>query len=338
MNIQALKEAAGQALIVGFQGTQAPPETLRAALSAGEVGGVILFSRNIEPEDTDYETLRGLLSAIQSAAPVDGPAPFISVDQEGGRVRRLRRVVTEVPPAGELAAQMTADQIASLSEALATDLADLGFNLNFAPVLDVFTNPANTVIGDRAFGSDPARVVKLAGAWAVGHTIAGVVPCGKHFPGHGDTVADSHFELPTVRHDLASLRQRELLPFRRAARAGVPMLMTAHLHVPAIDAEHPMTLSRAALTDLLRDELGFKGVVITDDLEMKAVSERYSIEEMVTLGLEAGVDIFLICHTEELWQRAHAQLVKLAERAPVLRDRLMASADRVRELKHSYRL
>jgi beta-N-acetylhexosaminidase len=176
----------------------------------------------------------------------------------------------------------------------------------------------------------------MAGAFAVGHYISGVVPCGKHFPGHGDTFADSHLELPTVTKSLARIRSVELLPFKMAIKAGLPMLMTAHLLIPEIDPDHPITLSRHGLTTLLRDELKFEGVIVSDDLEMKAVADRYSIEEAVELGLEAGVDMFLICHQEHKWQRAFEHIVRLAERKGDFRARLFDAARRVVDLKSRY--
>ncbi len=336
MNTQELARAAGDALMVGFEGKEAPPQTLDKALRAGHVGGVILFSRNIDQSDDGLETLAMLNARLSAARPEGGHGPLIAVDQEGGRVRRLKHGVVPVGPMMELAEAGDPDKIASVSESLALDLAALGFNLNFAPVLDVFTNPENTVIGDRAFGTDPRQVARLAGAWTVGHYIAGVIPCGKHFPGHGDTVADSHFELPVVNHDMKRLKEIELLPFRRAIKSRIPMLMTAHILAPAIDPDHPVTLSEAGIEALLRKQMHYNGVVITDDLEMKAVSERYSVEEMIELGLKAGVDIFLICHTEDKWLRAHEHMVRLAEGSPELRQRLLQASTRVQALKAQY--
>jgi len=228
------------------------------------------------------------------------------------------------------------DLAARVGEVIASELAALGFNLNFAPVLDIWTNPDNQVIGDRAFGTTPEQVSAMAGALTVGHYTAGVCPCGKHFPGHGDTLADSHYELPVLAHDPQELRQRELLPFRRAIAAGIPMIMTAHILIPALDTVHPITLSQAGVRRMLRQEMGYKGVVISDDLEMKAIADRYEIEEVVALGLAAGIDIFLICHTEALWKRAHAALVDLGQTQPWAAQAIKEAAQRVRQLKTNY--
>lgn len=246
---------------------------------------------------------------------------------------RVREGVTPIPPMAQVGATGSRDLCARVGEVVAAELAALGFNLNFAPVLDVFTNPLNTVIGDRAFAQNPTDVAELAGAFCVGHYTSGVIPCGKHFPGHGDTEADSHFDLPVLLHGAERLEQIELLPFARAVQAKIPMLMTAHILVPALDTLHPATLSPAAIDRLLRGEMGYEGVVITDDLEMKAVADRYTLEEMIDLGVEAGVDIFLICHKEDLWQRAYVRLVQLGEGSPQARERILAAARRVTSLK-----
>ncbi|MEO1271045.1 MAG: beta-N-acetylhexosaminidase [Myxococcota bacterium] len=333
---EALHEAAGQMLLVGFHGTQAPPDTIRAALTTGTIGGVILFRRNIEPGVEGLWTLARLNAQLGACRPDNGPPPFIAVDQEGGRVMRVRDGVTPLPPMGKVGATGDRALVAQVGEVIAAEIGALGFNLNFAPVLDLFTNPDNTVIGDRALGRDPAVVAELAGALTVGHYMAGVVPCGKHFPGHGDTVADSHHELPVVLHGPERLEAVELIPFARAVASGIPMIMTAHILVPALDALHPMTLSQVGLQRLLRSEMGFDGVVITDDLEMKAVADRYSIEEMVELGLGAGVDIFLICHTEALWKRAYAHIIALGREHEAMRERILRSAERVRQVKERY--
>jgi beta-N-acetylhexosaminidase len=324
---------AGQTLLAGFQGVEAPPEPLAQALRAGHLSGVILFGRNLSKDDDRLWTLARLNQALDACRPDGGPPLFIGVDQEGGRVQRVREPATRVPPMALVGARNDRELAARVGEVIASELAALGFNLNFAPVLDVLTNPANAVIGDRAFGSDVATVAEMAGALTVGHYVAGVVPCGKHFPGHGDTFADSHDELPIVMHEPAALEERELLPFARAIQAGLPMIMTAHLLIPAIDALHPITLSPKGVRALLRDELEFGGVVVSDDLEMRAVADRYTIEEMVELGVRAGVDLFLVCHTQEKWQRAFAHLTALAAQDPAFRLLLGQAADRVRALK-----
>ncbi|MFP4601089.1 MAG: beta-N-acetylhexosaminidase [Persicimonas sp.] len=332
LTVQDIHEAAGQLLVVGFEGaTEEPPEAIAQALGDGTIGGVILFRRNVDT----VEQVCALNERVHSLAADAPEAPFVAVDQEGGRVVRLKEPLTPIPPMRAVGDSRDQRLISEVSEVIATEVGALGFNLNFAPVLDVDTNPLNPIIGDRAFGSTPESVSSAAGAFLLGHHTAGVLPCGKHFPGHGDTLLDSHLELPTLKHDMSRLDRVELEPFRRAISADIPMLMTAHMLLPALDAEHPTTLSKAVIDDLLREQMGYDGVVITDDLEMQAVAERYEIEEMVELGLRAGVDIFLICHTEEKWQRAHEKLVEMAESSDEDLERLLRAAGRVRRLKRT---
>ena len=327
-----IRDAIGQLLVVGFQGaSDEPPEAVAEALSAGRIGGVILFRRNVD----SVEQVCALNERVHQLAADAPEAPFVAVDQEGGRVVRLKDPLTPIPPMRAVGDSPDQHLIADVSEVIATEVGALGFNLNFAPVLDVDTNPLNPIIGDRAFGNTPERVIRAAGAFLLGHHTAGVIPCGKHFPGHGDTLLDSHKDLPTLKHDMERMHRVELEPFRRAIGAGIPMLMTAHMLLPALDAEHPATLSQAVIDGLLRKEMGYDGVVITDDLEMSAVSERYDIDEMVTLGLRAGIDIFLICHTEDKWQQAYETLYELATSNDEDREQVLRAAGRVRRLKRT---
>lgn len=326
-----LEQLAGQLLIVGFpDATTQAPDFIRDALSQSLISGCILFRRNIEDVDQVLSLTRSIHEATRDAI-----LPFVSLDQEGGRVVRLREPLTPMPPMRLVGEYASRELTSHLSEAVATEIGALGFNLNFAPVLDVDTNPKNPVIGDRSFSSDPERVVKYAGAWMVGHTIAGVIPCGKHFPGHGDTHQDSHLALPTITHSRERLQRIELLPFRRMIRAHIPMLMTAHIVVSSIDPIYPATLSRDVIQGLLRDQMDYQGVVVSDCLEMKAVADHFEIEQMVELGVRAGVDLFLICHTQEKWERARGHLVEVASKDEDFRARLEQSAARVLKLKRT---
>lgn len=325
-----LAEDIGQLLVVGFgDATEKAPDSIRQALGSGEIGGVILFRRNVGTIDQ----LLSLTTDIHDAAKDAPITPFVAVDQEGGRVVRVGEPLTPLPPMRNLGKAANLRDVATVSEMLASEIGALGFNLNFAPVLDVDTNPDNPVIGDRAFSDDPERVARCGAGVLVGHHTAGVVPCGKHFPGHGDTIVDSHLDLPKLMHDEERLERIEFYPFERAIAAGIPMIMTAHIQLPVLDAFHPATFSPAILDGLLRKRLQFDGVIITDCLEMKAVADRYEIEEMVDLGVEAGVDIFLICHTEDKWRRAFKHLYDRATSDDKFRTRIEASAARVRKLK-----
>jgi beta-N-acetylhexosaminidase len=204
-----------------------------------------------------------------------------------------------------------------LAEAQARELRALGFTMSFAPVLDVHTRDENPVIGDRAFGTTPDRVVKIAGAWADGLARGGVLSCGKHFPGHGDTTVDSHHALPHVDRAADDLRRIEVAPFRALAKR-LPALMTAHVVYPALD-DRPATLSHAICTELLREELGFEGVLFSDDLEMKAIA--LSAAEASILAIAAGCDTLLVCSRADLAEEAHGALVREAEKSPAFRSR-----------------
>ncbi len=279
-------------LMVGFQGTTVPG-SLKQLLEDPLVTGVIWFARNIESTAQVAQvnaTLRGLR-----------PDLLIAVDQEGGPVRRLREGVTAVPP---MRSVNTEDEARRWGEILGAELHALGFNMNMAPVLDVDSNPDNPVIGQRSFDRDPAVVAQLGIALHEGLVAHGVASCGKHFPGHGDTDVDSHLDLPRLDHGLARLRAVELVPFRKAVAAGIPAIMSAHILLPQLDPDRPATLSSAALRGLLRDEVGFEGVVFTDDLEMNAIADHWTVEALVPACVTAGIDVLLICHALDKQQRA----------------------------------
>lgn len=323
-----LLQDVGQLILAGFDGT-ALPASVEQSLKEETLGGVILFRRNLE----DIEQIAALTQSVYDAAPT---LPFVAIDQEGGPVQRIKAPLTTWPPMQEIAASEDANFVAQVGEALNDEIAWLGFNLNFAPVVDIHTNDANPVIGNRAFGTHPKAVSRYAGAFLGGMAIAGVMPCAKHFPGHGDTHTDSHLELPVLHSDLQALTQRELAPFQAMIQAKIPMIMTAHILFPSLDPDHPATLSSPILNDLLRIRLGFDGIVITDDLNMKALADHYRIEEMVERGLEAGVDIFLMCEHEERRVALTEALIAYGERGSLHRQRIGLAAQRVRNGKKAW--
>lgn len=313
----------GQLLFAGFEGTSLPAE-LVALLAHGRVGGVVLFSRNVESP----EQLRALVDQILEVSPEDLP-PLVAIDQEGGRVQRLRDPWTEWPPMRRLGERDEPEDTRAFARALARELADLRIHADFAPVVDVDTNPANPVIGDRSFGRDAARVVRHAVPVIEGLQAEGVAACAKHFPGHGDTDVDSHLGLPRLAHDLDRLREVELAPFAAAVEVGVASIMTAHVVFTALDPRRPATLSPDVMA-LLREELRYDGVVFSDDLEMKAVADHYRPEQRVQGALEAGVDALLVCREADLRQ----EVLQRLERSP---DRLVERAlARVVALKQRY--
>jgi beta-N-acetylhexosaminidase len=322
---------AGQLLIIGFEGTEAPEPLLRR-IAERDLGGVILFARNLGT----IAEIAALTRRLHAATPPGDPPIIVSIDQEGGRVQRVRAPFTVWPPMAALGACEDERLSEEVGQALGAEIAALGFNVDYAPVLDVHTNPANPVIGDRAFGTEVAAATAQALAFWRGLERGGVRGCGKHFPGHGDTATDSHLELPHVDHDEARLRAIELAPFAAAARAGVPMIMTAHVVYRAVDAR-PATMSARWLTSILRQELGYDGVIVSDDLDMKAVAERFPVEETVLAGLSAGVDCFLACRDPQNQARAAAVLERAAANDATVRDRLHESAERMWAFRHSLR-
>jgi len=287
-----LREKIGQLFMLGFHGTE-PSKELRDLFTTYHPGGVILFSRNLEHP----EQAARLTNALQKLSPTR--PLLVSIDQEGGRVARLPQGFTVFPGQGALGRAGTTELAYAFAEVTAKELRAIGVNMDMAPVLDVHSNPTNPVIGDRSFGADPLLVETLGLAVIAGLQDNGVLACGKHFPGHGDTAADSHHELPTVSHDLDRLRRIELRPFAHCVANGLAAVMTAHVRYPALDAHVPATLSATILTTLLRAQLHFTGLVVTDDLEMRAIRDHYGIEDAVIRAVRAGADILLICKDHE---------------------------------------
>ena len=318
-------------LWVGFDG-KSLPASLSRWLAGGQIGGVVLFSRNIERP----AQVRDLCRGIKSAAGRGNPLPLIAVDQEGGRVARFKEPpFTWFPPARACSHFCCRNEAVAeaVGAAVAAELRSVGIDVNFAPVLDVVSNPENPVIGDRAFSDDPAVAAALGIAFAKGSLSRGILPVGKHFPGHGDTSADSHKELPVARAGREALLRRELLPFRRAARAGIPALMTAHVMYPALDRAVPATLSRKILHGLLRERMRYRGAVISDALEMKAIADRYVIGEAAVLAVAAGCDVVLVCRGEKEQAETIDRLDREATDRPAFRRAVAAAAVRSGRLR-----
>ncbi|MBK8171780.1 MAG: beta-N-acetylhexosaminidase [Sandaracinaceae bacterium] len=322
MSELSIPQAAGQVIIAGFDGTKEAPHALSHRAKRGELGGYVLFKRNLGTMQEVAELNANLITASMPEMPL-----CISLDQEGGRVARLQAPVVKLPPMQKMGALGDAKLTRRAAFILGTQLRALGFNMDYAPVLDINTNPANPVIGDRAFGSDPETVTTHALAFANGLRESMVLACGKHFPGHGDTELDSHLALPKLGHDRARLDRVELAPFR-AAVAHLPSIMTAHVIFESLDPGVPATLSHRVITGLLRGELGYKGVIISDDLEMKAVADHYQTGDSACRAIEAGCDALLICSKPELVVQAQDALIARASKDTAFASRLHDAAQR----------
>jgi beta-N-acetylhexosaminidase len=311
--------------MIGFEG-EMPSEKTLAFIRQHQIGGVILFSRNIQ---SPAQCVR-LTDTLRKCA----PDLLIAIDQEGGRVLRLGPPFTPFPAARQIGACDDPAISYQCAAAMAAEMAAVGINMDFSPVLDVDSNPQNPVIGDRAFGTTPEAVSRHARAMIAGLQDQGIIACGKHFPGHGDTASDSHHTLPSVVHPPERLHAVEIPPFVDAIRAGVASIMTAHVLYPAWDARWPASLSPTIVTDLLRKQMGFDGVVITDDLEMKGITERERVADAAVLALQAGSDMALICHSEVAQQAALEALIHAAESSEI--PHLQESLARVRNLKERF--
>jgi beta-N-acetylhexosaminidase len=317
----------GQLLIGSLSGTTITPE-MRSLAREFSLGGVILFSRNIEAAEQVAE-LSHDVQQLATTFPL-----WVSVDQEGGRVARLKEPFTVWPPMAVLG-RCGDERLASrFAAALAAELRAVGITLDYAPVLDIHTNEKNPVIGDRALSADAAMVARLGAAIVRGLQDNGVAACGKHFPGHGDTSVDSHLELPLVEHPPDRIRRVECVPFRAAIAADVAFIMTAHILVPSFDDERPATLSRAVIDDLLRNELGYEGVILSDDLEMKAIAATYRVPDAAVQAVAAGCDGLLVCSGQPDVQAAVLEaLVHAVEQDLVPLTRLEDALSRQRRAK-----
>lgn len=363
----------GQLLWLGFDGSM-PPDDLQRDIAAGRVGAVILFRRNLPMTtgagtgaEIDIPALCALSDTLHRCAPDSGLPLWIAVDQEGGRVQRVRAPAPHWPamlalgdgrvrPPDDKSADKGADNDADngagtgagdsladvaarcrlVGRAMGRELYALGFDVNFAPVLDVHTNEANPIIGDRAFGRTPERVAAAALAFVDGLHSAGILGCGKHFPGHGDTDTDSHLALPRLNHDMDRLRAVELVPFQRAVAAQIPLIMSAHVVFAALDARVPATLSRRVMTGLLREELGFAGIIVSDDLDMRAISAHFGIGGAAIDAVRAGCDALLLCRSRAHQRQAYDALTEAAANDSQLRARIAESAGRIRAAKQAH--
>ena len=325
-----IPEMTGQMMMAGFEGTTLTQET-EDLIRNHHVGGLILFGRNYENPKQLHTLIRDLQDVAASTS--TGLPLFISVDQEGGRVARLTEPFTKYPPLCCLGHAQSESLAYRFGQSLAAELADVGINMDYAPVLDVHTNPENPIIGDRAIASDPDTVARLANSFIKGFKDKGMIPVGKHFPGHGDTEVDSHLDLPTVKRDAATLEAVELVPFRETIAQGLEVIMTAHVIYTAWDKKNTATFSKMILQDVLRKQLGFQGIIMSDDLEMKAVENYLPFDAFPRMGVEAGLDMFLICNSVEKVRTLHDQLIRDVNTGTIPTAPIQQSVERIIQLK-----
>ncbi len=323
----------GQLIMAGFRGA-APPAHIMGMLRDGALGGVILFG----DDSLSAPEIRRLTEGLQKAA-LDGASGLpllMATDQEGGRVNRLSPPLTRFPSAGLLGAAGSAETAAELGRAMAGELLAVGVNMNLAPVLDILTNPENTVIGDRSLGDSVEPVSELGRALIRGMQETGMMATAKHFPGHGDTSFDSHDRLGTMERSEDGLWAREVLPFRAAIEEGVGAVMTAHVIYNELDRHAPATISPKIITGMLRERLGYRGLIVTDDLEMKAVTGNYSMEQAAVGAISAGADMVLVCKEKRFQGEAHAALMEAARSGRLSEERIDASVARILSTKEKY--
>jgi beta-N-acetylhexosaminidase len=330
MSLRDIRRHVGQMAIVGFAGHEVPDDLRRLAREF-DLGGVIFFARNVETPDQVAELSRESGSLAQEL-PL-----WVSIDQEGGRVARLKRPFTEWPPMMTLGRANDARLAERFARALAAELTAVGISLDYAPVLDVHTNPGNPVIGDRALAERAEDVARLGSVIIRTLQAEGIAACGKHFPGHGDTSTDSHHELPLIEHPPDRLEAVELVPFKAAIAADVASIMTAHILIPALDRERPATLSPDIVDGILKKRLGYAGLVLSDDLEMKAISGRYGHSDATVQAIAAGCDAVLMCapKPDEQWAALEA-VVHAAEEGRIPLKRIEDAFARGRRVKERF--
>lgn len=328
----SLDEKIGQMFIIGVDGTSVD-EDMKNVINSRKPGGIILFSGNI----TGPEQLTDFMNAMKAANSGNIPL-FVSIDEEGGRITRLPEQLTALPSAMSVGEIDDAAFTYRIGRLLAAKIKAFGINMDFAPVLDIFSNPNNTVIGDRAYGTTPQSVEKHGIQVMKGLRDEGIVAVVKHFPGHGDTDADSHYGLPSVGHNKDRLAGFELIPFRKAFSEDADAVMVAHILVESLDRDLPASLSPVIIGGLLREEMGFDGVVITDDMTMRAITDNFDIGEAAVRSVVAGSDIILVCHGRDRQAEAMDAVKKAVEEGVIDEARIDESVARILKLKEKYGL
>lgn len=328
-----LKEKIGQLLIVGFDGTNINEESLDYIENL-KVGGFILFSRNI----VDINQTLNLLNDLKESNSNNDLPLFLSIDEEGGKVSRLPKSFIKIPEMIKIGNKNHEDLSYEIGNILGERVKSLGFNMNFAPVLDINSNPKNPVIGSRAFGSTIKSVSKNGLQVMKGIRDVNVIPAVKHFPGHGDTNVDSHINLPVIEKTIDELKSFELIPFIKAIEEDVEMIMVAHILYPELDKDFPSTMSSKVMESLLRNELGYEGVIVSDDMTMGAIVENYTLEEGVLSFLKSGGDIALVCHGRESPKKVMERIEMAVTSGELSEQDIDEKVYRILKLKENYNL
>ncbi|CAH1191390.1 Beta-hexosaminidase [Paenibacillus auburnensis] len=328
-----LEAKIGQMLLVGIDGTKLE-ESAKRMISEDEVGGIILYKDNIQ----NLKSMLTLINDLKKSNSGNTFPLFMSVDQEGGKVSRMPADYTAIPSNAKVGITGNDDAAGTMGRLLAREVLSAGFNMDFAPVLDINSNPANPVIGERSFGSNADIVTRLGIAEMKGLSEEGAIPVIKHFPGHGDTSVDSHLELPVVNKTAAQLAKLEWLPFQAAIQENADAVMVAHILYPKLDPKKPASLSKTIIGGLLRGQMGFDGVVITDDLTMGAITEHYTLPAAAVDTVLAGSDILLIAHEYANEQMVRKALLEAVKKGTISESRINDSVYRILALKEKYHL
>lgn len=328
----SIEEKLGQMIFAGVSSQEISTED-KKLIHDYYVGGIIFNKKNIS---SPSQTI-GFINQLKEESPNSIPL-FFGIDQEGGRIAKLPGELIKLPSNLEVGTINNADFSFEMGTVLGKLVRSFGFNVNFAPVLDVNSNPDNPVIGDRSFGSNPDIVSKLGIETMKGMQSEKIIPTIKHFPGHGDTSVDSHLELPMVNKTLEELKALELVPFENAIREGADMVMTAHILLPKIDSRYPATMSKVIITDILREQIGFTGVVITDDMTMQAITNNFDIGDASVQSVKAGSDIIMVAHNYENIVKVISALKKAVETGEISENRINESVERILKLKEKYEL
>ncbi|MFB4167972.1 beta-N-acetylhexosaminidase [Virgibacillus sp. JSM 102003] len=329
----SLNAKIGQMIVAGISGTTLTKDT-KKLVNNYKVGGIILYRENMQtPEQT--VKLANKIKAENS----DNHLPILlGVDQEGGKISKLPGDLKKIPANGEIGDRNNPEYSYKIGSHLGKMVKSFGFNLNFAPVLDVNSNPANPVIGERSFGDDPKVVSNLGIQTMKGIQSQGTISVIKHFPGHGDTSVDSHLQLPTVNKTLMGLKNFELIPFKKAINNGADVVMVAHILLPEIDSEYPSSMSQQIISGLLRQQLNFDGVIVTDDMTMKAITNNYDIGDAAVQSVKSGSDMVMVAHDFNKVVTVFNALKEAVKKGKITEERINKSVSRIKDLKEKYRL